>query len=165
MTTLTIRRARHQDAEQIITAHVRSIREVCGKDYKPEEIEAWAGRKFKASLWCQAMDRDHVWVAENSLKVVGYGHLAIMSESVGEVMGLYLAPEAIGFGMGKKMFALIHREAVKHGVKKLQLHSTKTAKSFYQALGFKPLGALTSVEIGGAAIPCYEMELDIALKA
>jgi putative acetyltransferase len=161
MSTITIRRAKHEDAEQIISAHVRSIREVCGKDYTPAQINAWAGRNFKATLWCQAMDRDHVWVAENNLKVVGYAHLAIMSESVGEVMGLYLAPEAIGFGMGKKMFTLIHREALNHGVKKLQLHSTKTARSFYEALGFKQLGEMTSVEIGGAAIPCYEMELHL----
>ncbi len=162
MNTLTIRRARHEDAEHIITAHVRSIRFVCGKDYTPAQIEAWASRLLKASLWCQAMDRDYVWVVDDGTKVQGYGHLAMMSETVGEVMGLYLAPEAIGLGMGKKMFSLIYLEASKHGLTKLQLHSTITAKFFYETLGFKRQGDITSVEIAGTEIPCYEMEYFIS---
>lgn len=158
MNTLNIRRAKHEDAEHIISAHVRSIREVCGKDYTPEQIEAWAGRNFKASMWWQAMDRDFVWVVENQKNIVGYGHLAIMSEAEGEVMGLYLAPEALGKGMGKKLFFTIKEEALKTGVKKLQLHSTKTAKTFYEAQGFRQIGEICSVEMRGVAIPCFLME-------
>lgn len=153
-----IRRARHQDAEGIIHAHVSSIREICAKDYTPEQIEAWAGRKFRAELWCQTIDRDHVWVVESADKILGYGHLAIMSEELGEVMGLYFIAPAIGKGLGKKMFQEILTVSREHNLKKLNLHATITAKSFYEGLGFYQSAGDDTVEMRGVAIPCFPME-------
>lgn len=159
---INIRRAKHSDAHDIITAHVRSIREICAKDYTPEQIEAWAGRKFKPELWCQAMDRDYVWVVELNSQVKGFGHLAIMNENIGEVMGLYFTPELRGLKAGKKLFSEMVEEARKHGVKKLELHATLTAKTFYESLGFHQVEGRCSVEMQGVDIPCFPMECVIA---
>lgn len=153
-----IRRAEHRDAEAIIIAHVSSIREVCAKDYTPEQIKAWAGRKFKANLWCQTMDRDLVWVVEVEGIVRGYGHLAIMGEGKAEVMGLYLAPEALGKGAGKELFKMILTEARKNGASDIELHSTLTAKTFYERQGFRQSAGDTTVEMQGVPIPCIPMK-------
>lgn len=156
-----IRRAIHSDAEGIILAHVTSIREICAKDYTEEQIEAWAGRKFKPELWVQAMDRDFIWIIENDSKVVGFGHLAVMDEDSCEVMGLYFIPQAVGHGLGKKMFQEFITVARQHHLKNIRLHSTVTARTFYESLGFLQSGSDTTVEMRGVAIPCYPMELSI----
>ena len=41
--SLRIRRARLTDSLGIHEAHMRSIRELCGADYTPEQINAWGG--------------------------------------------------------------------------------------------------------------------------
>ena len=159
MKNYTIRRAEPRDATAIIRAHVRSIREICSPDYTPEQIEAWAGRHFKEHLWHQTIDRDFVWVLELDSVVQGFAHLALMSEDIGEVMGLYLSPEAKGLGAGKQLLSIIKKEAVINGLNELQLHSTVTAKTFYELNGFKQSGSDTTVEMRGVAIPCYPMSL------
>lgn len=156
-----IRRAIHSDAEDIINVHVKSIRDVCAKDYTVEQIEAWAGRKFKPEMWIQAMDRDYIWVIEYDSKVTGFGHLAIMDEETCEVMGLYFVPSAIGQGLGKKIFQEFLSVAKKNQSKKMRLHSTLTARSFYESLGFRQSASDTTIEMRGVAISCYPMELSL----
>jgi putative acetyltransferase len=162
MKSFEIRRAKHEDADAIIDSHVRSIREICYRDYTPVEITAWAGRKFKSHLWRQTMDRDFVWVVEVDSTVRGYGHLAKMNDSEGEVMGLYLAPEACGMGAGKKLFKIIEQAARTENLITLNLHATKNAKSFYEKMGFRKVSGDDSISIGGVPIPCIPMSLHLA---
>jgi N-acetylglutamate synthase-like GNAT family acetyltransferase len=155
---ITIRRAQHNDAPQIIDAHVRSIREVCSKDYTSEQIAAWSGRNFRAQVWCRTIDRDFVWVVEVNSTVRGFSHLAFMDEVTAEIMGFYFTPEARGSGTGKKLFQMMKEEAFAKGVKKLQLNATLTAKPFYESCGFQQSGSDTSIEMRGVPIPCIPME-------
>lgn len=156
-----IRRANHADAEAIIHVHVNSIRHVCAKDYTSEQIEAWSGRNFKPELWKQAMDRDFIWVIEQDNNIVGFGHFAVMDDEVGEVLGLYFIPQAIGHGLGKKMFAEFIKLANAYKLKRITLHSTITAKTFYEHLGLYQNASDTTVEMRGVAIPCYPMEMEL----
>lgn len=156
-----IRRATPEDALGIFTAHMRSIREVCSKDYTNLEIAAWSGRNYRADFICQSIERDFLWVIESQHIIQGFGHFAVMSEIEGEVMGLYLTPEILGKGLGKKLFWEILNVARKHHLKKISLHATKTAKSFYEALGFLQIASDTSIEMKGVPIPCFPMELEL----
>lgn len=155
---IKIRRAQHSDAEAIIDSHVRSIREICAKDYTPEQIEAWSGRKFKPELWWQTIDRDLVWVVELDSKVRGFGHLALMDEESAEVLGLYFSPELKGLGAGKELFQVLKTEAQSHQIKKMQLIATITAKTFYEKFGFLQSAGQSSIEMRGVDIPCIPME-------
>lgn len=152
-----IRRAIHADAEHIHLSHMRSIREICSKDYTLEQINAWTNRDFKAGLWWQAIDRDFIWVVEIDTIVRGFGHLANMGEGVGEVLGFYFAPEARGFGAGVKLMNVIKDEARMMNLKKIELNSTKTAKSFYEKVGFIQSADEDSVGMCGVQIECIPM--------
>ncbi len=152
-----IRRAIHNDAEAIHLSHMRSIREICSKDYSPEQINAWTDRDFKAGLWWQAIDRDFIWVVEVNSVVRGFGHLANMGEGVGEVLGFYFASEARGLGAGKYLMDVIKDEARKMDLKKIELNSTKTAKSFYEKSGFVQSADEDSVGMRGVQIECIPM--------
>lgn len=157
-----IRRALHGDADGIIQSHVQSIRELCSNDYTPAQIEAWAGRRFRAVLWQQVIDRDFVWVVEEDSEVMGFGHFAVMDEENGELMGLYLRPAACGKGLAKLLFNEILQVAKEHNLNKINLHATITARAFYEKLGFRQSGSDTTIEMQGVPIPCYPMQLSLS---
>jgi hypothetical protein len=94
---LIIRRALHGDATNIITAHRRSIRELCSKDYTSEQIAAWSGMNFQEDRWCQTMDQDLVLViSDQQDNIFGFEHLQVHGDSDAEIAGLYFVPEATG---------------------------------------------------------------------
>lgn len=156
-----VRKANPDDAEGIIGAHISSIREVCSKDYTLEQIEAWAGRKFKAELWRQTIERDHVWVAESESKIMGFSQLAIMDQDHAEVMGLYLMPLALGHSLGKTMLREMLNVCRIQKISSVSLYATLTAADFYQKHGFLKQ-APTSIEMQGVAIPCIPMTMIIS---
>jgi putative acetyltransferase len=159
--SLLIRKAEHKDAEGIIQVHVDSIQEICSNDYSAPEIETWASMKFKPEVWRQRIDRDHFWVIDDNGVIRGFAHLAILDEEEGEVMGLYLTPPVLKKGLGKKLFLEMETLAVKYHLKRLSLLSTKTAKSFYERLGFRQFSSDTSVDIKGVPIACHPMMLEL----
>lgn len=132
--------------------HSRSIREICKKDYSPEQITAWAAYLSKETLWQQKIERDYLWVLEDQGKILGFSHLAIMNLELGEIMGLYLLPEIKNTGLGKKLMNVILEESRHQKLHYLTLLSTLTAKSFYEALGFYQSDNDTTIRINGADI-------------
>lgn len=162
---LLIRRARSEDAAKIINAHRRSIREVCSRDYSPDQIAVWSGRDFQETRWHQTIDRDIVWViADTANNIFGFGHLQIRG-NVAEVMGLYFVPEAIGRGFGKQMIRLMHKECESNSVQSISLTGTKTAKKFYEAVGFQQVGPMKEVPIGGKPIEVFEMRMQLHIPS
>ena len=155
--TMRIRRAEPSDADGIIDAHVRSIREVCCHDYSEEQIRIWSGKGFQASIWRQTMDRDYVLVIADQDRIHGFGHMRKAKNSTTVVEGLYFAPEAVGLGLGAKMLHQIYAEAVKHSVTKLVLQATLTGAGFYQRMGFTRVRD-TVIDIGGIDLECVDME-------
>jgi len=156
-----IRRAAHADAQGIINSHIRSIREICSKDYSPQEIEAWAGRDFKVERWHATIDRDFVWVIDIGGKVSGFGHIALKDDGSAYLHGLYFSPEAKGLGFGKKLFEEMLKVVREKKISKIRLHSTITAKAFYKHLGFQESEGECGIDMQGIRVPCFPMELKI----
>jgi putative acetyltransferase len=150
--TIKIRRAQSEDARGIMLVHSRSIREICGKNYSPEQITAWSAYLSKESLWQQKIERDYLWVIEDQSQILGFSHLAIMNLELGEILGLYLLPEIKGQGQGKKLMEVILEESHKQRLCYLTLLSTLTAKTFYEKQGFYQSDPDTTISINGADI-------------
>ena len=154
-----IRLACHEDAINIIKAHRRSIREICSKDYSSDQITAWAGFNFQEEHWHKTMDRDFVWViSDNQNNIFGFGHLKFQEKSEAEIAGLYFVPEVTGQGFGKKIFQLMLDQCRNKNVCSIHLTATKTAKAFYENVGFKQLDPQSTLKIGGRDIECFKMK-------
>jgi GNAT superfamily N-acetyltransferase len=158
-----IRSAAHADAAGIIRAHRRSIRELCGADYTAEQIAVWSGRDFSRQFWCDTMDVDAVEVVVDSAQQVrGFCHHGRPSEdsSCYEVMSLYLCPEVMGCGLGRRLMINATRQAKRHQCREIRLNSTMTARAFYTHLGFQ-IVAETAKEMQDVKIPCIAMSLPL----
>jgi N-acetylglutamate synthase-like GNAT family acetyltransferase len=123
-----------------------------------KQIDAWSGRKFSEAAWIQTMDRDMVWVLEFAHNIFGFAHLRYVSATKTEIMGLYLHPDAKGYGYGKQMLNTMIQHCKNKDIKSVILTSTLTSKEFYQHFGFKAIKGATSIVLGGVPIECQPME-------
>jgi putative acetyltransferase len=145
----TIRRATPADAEQITPVHVASIRTLCAKDYTPEQINAWAGWKSPGK-YRKAMAAGEVfYVADVAGRVVGFS--ALLGD---EVRAVYLHPDHVGRGLGRKLLEALEAEARARGVAELRLTSTLTSLRFYEACGYTKGDLHDHPVTGGVTLPC-----------
>ncbi|MDR2833157.1 MAG: GNAT family N-acetyltransferase [Streptococcaceae bacterium] len=127
-----IRKATLQDAKQIQIIHETSL----GYPFSLEATQ----NQLKAVL---DKGEDIVLVAEMDGKVVGIIHaqyyLAIYHEEVFNVLGLAVANECHGKGVGKALMSELEKQVIAKGVKGIRLNSgekRKEAHLFYESIGF-----------------------------
>jgi putative acetyltransferase len=157
--TYTIRRAKPADAEGIIAAHRRSIREVCYKDYTPAQIAAWSGRNFQVEHWHDTIPKDLVWVVvDTGDKIYGFGHLHFRPDSTAaRLAGLYFVPEVLGVGHGRALVRFMKAACRQRGCKSIDLVATITSKAFYEKMDFQQVGEITTMQMQDQWIECYNM--------
>lgn len=61
-------------------------------------------------------------------------------------------------GLGKILVQMMFDECHRKGISKVILSATKTAQSFYKSCGFIQKGEISSIQIGGHTIECFNME-------
>lgn len=158
MEDVIIRKATIEDKEQVNDAHVRSIREVCSKDYEPHQIEAWSSVIYDQEIWDKNVTNDIFYVLEKAGRVEGMIHGRVHDNSIGEIMGLYFTPEIIGQGYGRKAFEIVMDEIKQTKPEKVVISGTVTARPFYEAMGFS-VKEIKLSNIRGVDIQTNEMEL------
>jgi putative acetyltransferase len=149
MPPYTIRRAMPEDADQITPVHVASIRTLCAKDYTQEQIDAWAGWK-SPEKYRDAMAAGEVFfVAEIEAQVVGFSVLF-----GDEVKAVYVHPDHVGQGVGRRLLDAAEDEAQSRGVAELKLTSTLTSVRFYESCGYAKGDLHQHPVTGGVMLPC-----------
>ncbi len=87
------------------------------------------------------MDTDFAWViSDQANNIYGLGHLKFRQDSEAQIAGLYFVPEVIGKGLGKSLVQIMFTECRSKRTKAVILSATKTAKCFYQSVGFEQIG-------------------------
>ena len=77
-----------------------------------------------------------------------------MMRDDGEILLLYVAPDAARCGAGRGMLASLESQAKSSGIAELHLLSSETAREFYIRHGFSENGALQNLPDG---MPGYPM--------
>lgn len=164
---VTIRRAEVADARDIHEAHMKSIREVCAKDYSGDDIAAWGGRPFDEAAWINSIAEGGVWVLEADGRIEGHGRLSVHDTAdgkIGRVESLYLTPKVLGRGYGRRIMDCLLEDAEIAGVIRVDLDSTITSQNFYTRLGFLGEPGEHFIKIGGRAIRCFRMSKRLPIK-
>ena len=154
-----LRRALVSDREAIRDVHTASIRTLCRDFYSSEQIEAWSGllRPESYRLILEDTGR-HVWVAEVSGALAGFGQLNPVSR---ELEALYVHPDHAGRGIGRAL--LLHLEGLtrKVGVASLRLTATLNAVPFYERSGWVVASRGMHTHPSGLALACAFMTRDL----
>lgn len=155
-----IRKALPEDAFAIHEAHMRSIQELCSKDYTEAEIKAWGHRPYNEEHRLFAITNQIVYVVVINDSIGGYAQLRFYTDNnvkKAHVMGLYLTSLASGKNLGTQALQKLISEAYAFGVQQITLESTLTSKAFYLKNGFEDKGAIETISINGEAIRCIPM--------
>jgi GNAT superfamily N-acetyltransferase len=149
-----VRPALAEDVPGIWRVHNDSIRELCGERYGPEEIAAWIAFR-SPDAYLQALASRALFVAEWQGAIVGFGQL---DPARAEIEACYVAPEAVGSGIGSALLARMEDEARDRGHRIVRLNATLNAEKFYARKGYRWLGRATHRVSADVDLPCVRME-------
>ena len=149
---LWLRPAKATDARKVSRVIRRSIVELCGEDHGGDRhrIAAWLADKSPQQIGRWIADRDQIWCVAGREEIEGAG--AVRQD--GTLLLLYVDPAARFTGVSRALLDQLELDAFQAGANAIRLTSTKTARRFYLASGYretapdsdaliKPLGANT----------------------
>jgi putative acetyltransferase len=101
-------------------------------DYTEEQVEARAPAVPDKRVWHARMSESdrRTLVAEEDGEVVGFAEL----EDDGHLDMLYLRRDAVGRGVGRRLYEAIEGEAKGSGVERIFTEASITARSFFDAV-------------------------------
>lgn len=136
---IEIRQATDADADEAVSTLRLSITELCVADHQndPTEMEGWLSNKT-VETWRRWIARADaiVLVAERDEKIIGVG----MATLNGDVLLNYVHPGARFDGVSKALLSGLEGSLRSRGIRRCQLESTVTARSFYESCGFRSRG-------------------------
>lgn len=154
---VTIRRASPADVPAVARVHDSSLRNRGAEHYTEEQLAAMAppDRDLDA-LDAEILDRDgrYVAVAEDEDGVVGVGGVQLTD---GRLLGIFVAPDHMGKGVGSALVDHIESRAREEGLSELTIFSALNAVGFYEANGFRRAGRTDEGGVGGP-LGAYDSE-------
>ena len=131
----TVRAATTEDSPGVCNVLRRSIIEVCAPVYNNESvIGEWLSNKTEDNVtkWIESERTYSVVCADIDNTILGFG----LTTLKGEILLIYLVPEALYKGNGKLMLRAMEQRLLQEGVEEFHTVSSITAKDFYERNGF-----------------------------
>lgn len=149
---MVIRKADRGDVQRIWDIRIAAIRAQCRGFYREEILEAWT--KGDLSDQFVAWVESSFYVATDGDAIVGTGTINMES---GQIDAVFVHPDYIGHGVGKRMMAHLEGLALSTELKAVSLDSTLNAAPFYRKCGFHgdAIGAYESPR--GFTLDCIPM--------
>jgi putative acetyltransferase len=136
--TVTLRPVRAADLDAIAAMQEISIMALGAPIYGQDKARAWArlGYQFRHDL----LGEGAFWVAEQEEQILGVGGWSPdgLEADLAWIRYLFVHPEAICRGIGRRLVERAERSASAAGRSRLRVWSSLNAVGFYRALGFLP---------------------------
>ena len=149
-----VRPAQESDVDAIFRVHGDSIRALCRTRYSEREIAAWIAFRPPEAYRTAFASRE-LFVAEWRGEVVGFGQL---DPRRGEIEACYVAPRAVGSGVGAALVMRMESEARRRGHVVVHLNATLNAEPFYERMGYRRLGPARHRVADDVNLECVRME-------
>lgn len=157
MLTFNLRNYQKSDLKDIVALFNATVQAVNKKDYSDQQIKQWIQPAPDYEQWNKVLSSTHAVVAHDRNKILGFGSVS----ATGEIDYLYVDKEWIGYGIGKAIAADLIDYAITTGVKNVTVHSSITAKPFFESLGFEVVEQRSNYR-NGVLLLNYLMSLEVA---
>ena len=141
---IRIRKFREGDEWKVSKLCRRCISEINSLDLTKKEVQVLLDEFSPAGVLNYAKTSS-MYVAIFEEEIAGTGNL-----KENQIRGVFINPDYLGFGIGRKMMNYIEGIAKRKGLKSVYLNSSDYAKKFYLKLGYKknknfnsPVGVMT----------------------
>ena len=134
---MKIRKARYEDAREMVSFHRNTIKKINSKDYPKKIIDAWTKNLKTSRRRKQLLDKNRIYfVATIEEKIVGF---ILIDKKEKIIRALYTHHKFQRQGIGKKLLKKGEEQLRKLGVKKSLMHCSITAIPFYTSQKYKKL--------------------------
>ena len=175
MTEPTVRAATVDDAPAIADIHIRSWQHTY-RGIVPDRILDGFDLERRTSSWRERLTAEladpgierRTWVVERDDVVVGVAATGPtqpegLPPRTGELILIYVAPEALGRGNGRLLMEHLTRDLVERGFAPLilwVLEANDRARRFYEMGGWRTDGASQPIDFDGTAVDEIRYRLD-----
>jgi GNAT superfamily N-acetyltransferase len=101
-----------------------------------------------------------VFVIEEQGRVVGFYSLERQASNDVELMHLFVEPDAIGGGYGKRLWRHAVETARQLGFQEMVIGSDPSAEAFYKAMGAQRVGEVASIVRPGRMLPLLRFTVE-----
>lgn len=130
-----IRRFIPGEEEEVSVLLRRTLMEV-NANYCPQNEMDWLYNRYTPETVAQIAAENHMYVMTEGDTIVGTGTLVVTGPDECEIIAAFLLPEAIGCGLGTKLFDALETEELSKDVKRIWLTSSVNALDFYEKRGY-----------------------------
>jgi putative acetyltransferase len=145
-----------RDAPEIVRLFFETVRSVNRADYSEEQLRAWAPSVPDPDEWHSRMADRRTLVAEQAGEVVGFAEL----EDDGHLAMLYVRGDAVGQGVGRRLYEAVEREARAQSLGRIFTEASITARPFFKRRGFRVVRE-QRVSRRGVSLTNFAMEKDL----
>lgn len=130
---MEIRRFRYGDEAALFRVFLSAIHVIASQDYTTEQIDAWAPADLNLDRWANRVREIWPFVVEIGDEVVGYADV----QQDGYIDQFFVSGSHARKGIGTRLMARIHEEALSLGLTELTSDVSKTAEPFFILHGFQ----------------------------
>jgi putative acetyltransferase len=154
---ISVRLATLIDYKELQQLFVDTISTVCSKDYNPQQIKVWTESVENEQRWLNILTRQFVIVALHKNRIAGFCSL-----DNGEYIDVfYEHKDYQRQGIAAKLYSFIENEARAKRKNVLEADVSKTAKSFFEKMGFETIVEKTVLQKGVEMIN-YKMKKELS---
>ncbi len=124
-----IRAYQPSDCRELAELFYHTVHTVNGKDYSPEQLDAWAAGQVDLERWDRSFQEHFSLVAVEGGIIVGFGDM----DSTGYLDRLYVHSEYQGRGIAAALCGRLEAAAPKSVV----THASITARPFFEKRGYR----------------------------
>ncbi|TAG24938.1 MAG: GNAT family N-acetyltransferase [Cytophagia bacterium] len=130
---MIIRKGQLNDLEEIQLLFVETINNISKTDYSSEQINVWASGIKNTQRWQDIVTKQVLIVAENHAQITGFCSL----DKGNYIDLLYVHKDYQRQGIANKLYEHIEKAAIQAGQTELKSDVSKTAKPFFEKVGFE----------------------------
>lgn len=153
---ILIRKGIKEDLPEILMLFQDTITSICKDDYSNEQLEAWRSGADNKERWINVIQDQFVLVAVYHHQIIGFCTL-----DQGDYIDLlFVHKDYQHQGIASQLYSFIEEEAIRQNKKQLTAEVSKTAKSFFERLGFHIITEQT-VNVKGIDLTNYKMKKNL----
>lgn len=128
---VSVRRATGADAVPAWKIRAAAVMTQCHGFYRTSDLQEWVSGP-PSLAWIRRVE-EAFYVATDADEVVATG---MIDTATGKVDAIFVAPDAMGKGVGRMMMNFLEDLARRHGLREMRLEATLNAAPFYRRCGF-----------------------------
>ena len=153
---ITIRKGGFDDLEAMQLLFTDTIEVICKKDYNAEQRKAWQPGADNEERWMNVIRDQYVLIAEYEHQIAGF---CTLDQST-YIDLLFVHKDYQQKGIASMLYDEIEKEARLHHSEQLTAEVSKTARPFFEKVGFHVIQEQT-IDVKGIALINYKMTKDL----